>query len=133
MSQLSYVDYTTNNKTSKFSVENTYDLKFKTMSSQNIGKQCVAYKLENAYDYFMCDLTSTMSTAYGIAYVNIYGNNKDLLYSSIGISTKDTSIPISLNVEGQTILYIEIVNDIDINSTDILMKNPKLLGKLEDK
>lgn len=75
----------------------------------------------------MCDLTSPNYTAYGICYVNIYGNNKELLYTSIGIASKETTIPVLLDIKGQSVLYIEVIRDTGRDNSGLLMKNARVV------
>ena len=127
LSQLSYVDYTTNQDTAEFSVHDTYNLKFKlNWKFDELATQILTYKLHEDYKNFKCDLKGIGGNGPG-CYVNFYGNNKQLLYSSPCMNDTSTEIPIVFDVKDQKILYIEIVNAAGESEGAVILKNAKLV------
>lgn len=127
MSQLSYVDYTTNQDTAKFSIYDTYGLEFKlNWKYGELATQMVTYKLNDNYSKFICTLEGIGSNGPG-AYINIYGNNKQLLYASPCMNNNSAEIPVDFDINGQKILYIEILNAAGESNGFIRLKDAKIV------
>lgn len=127
LSQLSYVDYTTNQDTAKFSVYDTYGLEFKlNWKRGEKATQTVTYKLNDNYSKFICTLEGIGGNGPG-AYINIYGNNKQLLYASPCMSEESAEIPVNFDINGQKILYIEIINAAGESEGAVRLKNAKIV------
>ena len=127
LSQMGYVDYTTNQETAKFSVYDTYGLDFTLdWKLDELATQMVTYKLNNEYDYFFCNLEGYGSNGPG-CYVNFYGNDKQLLYSSPCMNYSSAEIPVMFDTKNQKILYIEVVNAAGECEGKVRLKNAKLV------
>ncbi len=127
LSQLSYVDYTTNQDEAEFSVYDTYSLKFKLdWKFDELATQMLTYKLNEDYTNFICDLKGIGGNGPG-CYVNFYGNNKQSIYSSPCMNDTSAEIPIFLDIKGQKILYIEVINAAGETDGAVVLKNAKLV------
>ena len=77
----------------------------KSYGTQN-ATHTIAYKLDGKYQQFVAKLSG--QSDYIPAYVNIYGNGRELLYSVPAMWSGSSSLDVEVDITGQSILYIEV-------------------------
>lgn len=95
----------------------------KNFSGGSSGRGYVEYFIEGAYSTFSFTMAPEENTPdWYSAYVEVYGDNDDLLWSSDTINYKSDPVDAVIDVSGQR--YVSIHTDrIDGNGTTLLFKN----------